>query len=478
MLLGVRHLIRKDTLQRRQTPASFLKLNEPAFTVGHTSNPVGDADLRNAAELIGETAHRPHAFTEVPLYLFLSHAEGLPQNFLHFKPCIKFCCMYTGRSNSKGRFSMQHSKIVGGSTAKRVIACPGSVALVDTVPPKPSSSYADEGTLLHDTIATILERDLDPYSMVGTTYEKTVLTEALVDDKLIPALRALDEIDPTGELVYAVESRVGFGDFLPDVFGSTDLLGRIGDRAVVLDWKFGDGVAVEVEENSQLLFYAAAAKRTADTAWAFKGAKEVELIIVQPPFVKRWVTTLDRVDAFEQELAAAVKIAMKPDAPLASGDHCKWCAAKPICPVMTGAVDRALKAKMDALPVDQIAHYLEQAPLIEAFIKDLQQMAHGLLEEGRKVPGWKLVNKRATRQWTNEDKAVAFLTGVGVEAWGDPKPLSPAQAEKALKKAKIELPADLVVAVSTGSTLAPENDPRPAVLQIGQTLTKAMSKIQ
>ena len=93
---------------------------------------------------------------------------------------------------------MQHSKIVGGSTAKRVIACPGSVALVDKMPPQPSSSYADEGTLLHDTIATILERDIDPYSMVGTTYEKTVLTEALVDDKLIPALRALDEIDPKG----------------------------------------------------------------------------------------------------------------------------------------------------------------------------------------------------------------------------------------------------------------------------------------
>jgi hypothetical protein len=277
---------------------------------------------------------------------------------------------------------------------------------------------------------------------------------------------------------YAVESRVGFGDFLPDVFGSTDLLGRIGDRAIVLDWKFGDGVAVEATENAQLLFYAAAAKRTAETAWAFEGATEVELIIVQPPYVKRWVTTLDRVDAFEKELAAAVKVAMQPNAPLASGDHCKWCAAKPVCPIMTGAVDRALKVKMDALPVDQIAHYLEQVPLIEGFIKDLQQLAHGLLEEGQKVPGWKLVNKRATRQWTNEDKAVAFLTSVGVEAWGDPKPLSPAQAEKALKKAKIELPADLVAAVSTGSTLAPANDARPEVLQIGQMLTKAMSKIQ
>jgi hypothetical protein len=397
---------------------------------------------------------------------------------LHFKACIKFCCLYDEGSNSKVRYIMQHSKIVGGSTAKRVIACPGSVALVDTMPPQPSSSYADEGTLLHDTIASVLESDLDPYSMVGTTYASSVLTEALVDDKLVVALRALDEIDPKGEMEYAVESRVGFGDFLPNVFGSTDLLGRLGDRAVVLDWKFGDGVAVEATENAQLLFYAAAAKRTAETAWAFDGAKEVELIIVQPPFVKRWVTTLERVDAFEKELAAAVKIAMRPDAPLASGDHCKWCAAKPVCPIMTGAADRWLKVKVDALPMDQIAHYLNQAPMIEAFIKDLQQLAHGLLENGTKVPGWKLVNKRAMRQWTNDDKAVAFMTQAGIEAWAEPKPLSPAQAEKALKKARIQLPADLVVAVSSGSTLAPANDRRPEVLQIGHTLTKAMSKIQ
>lgn len=373
---------------------------------------------------------------------------------------------------------MKHSKIVGGSTAKRVIACPGSVALVDTVPPKPSSSYADEGTLLHDSIATILERDVDPYRLLGLRYEDVELTEALIEDKLIPALRALDEIDPKGEMEYAVESRVGFGDYLPNVFGSTDLLGRLGDRAVVLDWKFGDGVAVEATENAQLLFYAAAARRTAETAWAFDGAKEVELIIVQPPYIKRWVTTLDRVDAFEKELAAAVKIAARPDAPLASGDHCKWCAAKPVCPVMTGAVDRALKVKLDALPMSDISHYLNQAPLVEAFIKDLQQLAHGLLESGVKVPGWKLVNKRATRQWTNEKKVEEWLNAREIYPFQEPKLLSPAQAEKVLKSTKQQLPADLVAAVSTGSTLAPESDSRPAVLQIGQMLTKAMSKIQ
>ena len=372
---------------------------------------------------------------------------------------------------------MQHSRIVGGSTAKRVIACPGSVALVDKMPPKPSSKYADEGTRLHDTIADILDGKGTPDSYLGRKHEDVILTQELIEDKLLPALRALDEIDPDAEMEYAVESRVGFGDLLPDVFGSTDLLGRLRNRAVVLDWKFGDGVAAEVEENPQLLFYAEAALRTPATQWAFKNVEEVELIIVQPPSVKRWTTTVERVKQFEDQLARAVKVALKPDAPLAAGDHCRWCAAKPVCPLMTGAIDRITKAKIEALPVEQIAHYLEQISTVESFIKDLQQLAHGLLEEGKTIPGWKLVNKRATRQWTDADKAAAFLMQSGVAPYEE-KIISPAAAEKLLKKAKQSLPDDLVVAVSSGSTLAPESDPRPAVVQIGHTLRKALAKVQ
>jgi hypothetical protein len=373
---------------------------------------------------------------------------------------------------------MQHSRIVGGSTAKRVINCPGSVALVDKMPPQPSSSYADEGTLLHDTIADVLDFKGTPESYLGRKHADAVLTEDLIDDKLRPALNALDDIDPDGAMEYAVESRVGFGDLLPDVFGSTDMLGRIGNRAIVLDWKFGDGVAVEVEENAQLLFYAAAAMRTPETAWVFDGAEEIELIIVQPPSVKRWVTTVERVKAFEQELVAAVKVAVKPDAPLAVGDHCRWCAAKPVCPLMTGAVDRMVKAKLEALPHDQIARYLDMVPTVEAFIKDLQQLAHGLLEEGQPVPGYKLVPKRAIRKWaTDEAKVAAWLEANGVEPWVKKLPTI-TDVEKVLKKAKVNLPAELAPAVSSGSTLAPESDPRPAVLQIGQTLSKAMAKIQ
>lgn len=372
---------------------------------------------------------------------------------------------------------MRHSKVVGGSTAKRVIACPGSVALCAAMPERPSSSYADEGTLLHDVIAQVLEKDVDIETLIGTKYADVTLTVELVEDKLVPALKLLDEVDPEGAMEYAVESRVGFGDFLPDVFGSCDVLGRIGNRAVVLDWKFGSGVMVEVEENAQLMFYAAAAMRTEAVKWVFAGADEIEMVIVQPPYLKRWVTTPARVKEFETQLALAVKVAQAPDAPLSAGDHCRWCAAKPVCPVMTGAVDRAIKAKIEVLPVEQIAHYLDQAPLIEQFLADLRILAQGLLEEGAAVPGYKLVNKRATRKWVDDAAAAKFAVDNGVVAY-DMKIKSPAMVEKDLKKAKIALPADLVVAVSTGSTLVADSDPRPAVLQIGKQLNAALSKLQ
>lgn len=373
-----------------------------------------------------------------------------------------------------------HSSVVGGSTAKRVMNCPGSVALCATMPPRPSSKYADEGTLLHNIISEVLETDKAPIEFLGTKYNDVVFTKELLEDKLFPALDLLDEVDPKKEMEYATETRVGFGDFLPSVFGSTDLLGRIGSKAIVLDWKFGSGVAVEAEENPQLMFYAAAAMRTDVAKWVFEGATEIECIIVQPPEIKRWTTTPERIKQFEQELKFAVLEAQKPNAPLEHGEHCRWCAAKPVCPKMTGAVDRALKSQIDKLDVVHIGGYLKNADLLEQWITDLRALAHQVLESGKEVPGWKLVAKRATRQWVDEIQAAEAL----IPMLDNPKDvfvekiISPAQAEKLLKKEKKELPKDLVVAISSGSTLAEASDPRPAVLQIGVQLTAALSKIQ
>jgi hypothetical protein len=375
---------------------------------------------------------------------------------------------------------LQHSNIVGGSTAKRVINCPGSVALVQKMPPKPSSEHADRGTLLHNMMEEILTSGDAPESFIGARYNDQILTQDLIDEKIKPAMEALDAIDPDQTMEYEVETRVGFGDLLPGVFGSTDLIGRIGSRAIVLDWKFGDGVMVEVEENPQLMFYAAAAMRTKEAAWAFEGATEIEMVIVQPPEVRRWVTTPERIAKFELELVQAVKQAMKADAQLAVGDHCRWCAAKPICPKMTGAVDRALKVQIDALPAAQISNYLKNADMLEEWIKDLRSLALQMLESGAKLPEYKLVAKRAIRSWSDEEKAkvALFAYGLTESEVMESSVVSPAKAEKALKKRKLGLPEDLVVAISSGNTLASADDPRPEVMLLGKQLSAALSKIQ
>jgi hypothetical protein len=373
---------------------------------------------------------------------------------------------------------MSHSNIVGGSTAKRVINCPGSVALCQKVPPKPSSKYADEGTLLHNVMAELLGSDKPLRELVGMRFNDIELTNELAGEKVLPALEALNEIDPEAKLEYAVEQTVSFGDFLPGVFGSCDLIGRIGDRAIVLDWKFGDGVAVEAEENPQLLFYTAAAIRTPALEWVFKDVKEIECIIVQPPKIKRWVTSFDRVRQFERELVYAVKQSAKPDAPLKIGEHCRWCAAKPICPLMTGAVDRATQTQIKELDAEQLGQMLERAAVLENWISDLRALAMQVLESGNPVPGYKLVAKRATRQWRDEETAKAALCALlPITEVTETSLISPAQAEKKLKKLKLGLPDDQVILVSSGNTMAPESDPRPAVLQIGSHLTAALSKL-
>jgi hypothetical protein len=108
----------------------------------------------------------------------------------------------------------------------------------------------------------------------------------------------------------------------------------------------------------------------------------------------------------------------------------------------------------------------------------LRALAFGLLEQGATVPGYKLVQKQARRQWVDEGKAAQWLIAQKVNPTKVDEVISPAQAEKELKKSKMALPDDLVVSVSSGTTLASEDDPRPSVLQIGKQLNAALLKLQ
>ena len=370
-----------------------------------------------------------------------------------------------------------HSKIVGGSTARRVINCPGSVALCDTVPPQVENDYMREGTMLHELVSQCVTE--------GNAERERLITEAGLTDsqewKIRKALELFDtHIDPEYTTEIDVEERV---ELAPGIFGTADVIGQRKDDdgelvAIVLDWKFGDGVMVEAEENEQLMFYGAGAVHKKH--WAFgvmnRSVHEVDLVIIQPPHIRIWRTTATRLRYFRRDLLAAVETAQQPDAPIVAGDHCRFCPAKAVCPVVTGAVERAVRQRILDIKPERLGEMMALAQSCEDWASDVRKLALQALEKNIPVPGYKLVNKRAQRVWANEKAALEQLYTLAPDLQFV-EIISPAQAEKLLKKEKLKLPEGLTSQVSSGLTIAEEADSRPAAVTIGTTLVSALSKI-
>jgi hypothetical protein len=194
----------------------------------------------------------------------------------------------------------------------------------------------------------------------------------------------------------------------------------------------------------------------------------------------RFERPLEAVDLFREGWAPAVLLSRQPDAPLSVGDRCRWCAAKPSCPQMTGAVDRAVHTALRAISDEDLGRALTLADRLEDFIKDARALAQSRLEKGLPVPGYKLVPKRPVRQWV-DDKAMHVLwlnAGICPTKYQEIKLRSPAQMEKVCKEQGVTFPANQVVSVSSGNTIAAESDPRPAVLVIGEQLKAALAKVK
>jgi CRISPR/Cas system-associated exonuclease Cas4 (RecB family) len=354
-----------------------------------------------------------------------------------------------------------HSKIVGGSTAERVINCPGSVALAAQMPPQEENEAMREGTRRHELIAEVLNEKID--------------SRSVDDEKVLDALDLFDmKFDPTSKALFDVEYRVSF-PWDASIFGTADVIGTLDkETAFVMDFKFGDNYQVEAVGNAQLMFYAAAAFESRH--WAFRNREWVELVIIQPPFIRRDRIHVNDLIVFSANLERAVKTAQMPDAPLVEGGHCRFCPGKAICPKKTGAAERAIVTAIDQIGPENIGHYMTIAQNLEDWASDMRKLTQTALEAGIPVPGWKLVNKRAQRSWVDEKAALAALTEVAPDVTFT-ELVSPAQAEKALKAAKQKLPDGLTVAVSSGLTIAEEGDARPAAVTIGTTLVSALSKL-
>lgn len=368
-----------------------------------------------------------------------------------------------------------HSKTVGGSTAARIIACPGSYTLSQDAPPQPVSEYAAEGTFLHEVMHRILSgemeaTDINVFSQDGFVYDRDMYTEMIW-----PALAALDQMTVDyGAFEYESEARVHF-EKIPGSFGTADLVALTPKASLVVDWKFGRGVPVDAHKNAQLMYYACAARSTSTTEDLMR-RNRVVLGIVQPamsPEVSIYETTHEELDQFEVDLVAAWEAASLPDATLRAGQHCRFCPAKSICPEIRKGVDLGLEMADKGVKVSELHSALPLADRLEEWIKEVRRVAHATLEQGGDVPGYKLVPKRAQRKWIDEDYAGPYLARqlrMTRDSISEKKLLSPAKIERIARangKDWSKMQAKLVTSVSSGTTLAPISDPRPAVSPSG-----------
>lgn len=375
----------------------------------------------------------------------------------------------------------KHNKF-SASSAERWVACPGSVELSTQAPPPIESPYAAEGTAAH----TCLEIFLKNRTKLDEAERFLLQPNSLV----IRPKEMVQHARDAAEFVLGLYKQIG-GELLCETktslsFIAKDMGGTFDaaivspfDRLLVFDFKYGQGVAVEPEGNLQMIAYALGLAHEHDFNF-----DTVEMYIIQPRAehprgpIRSALVTIEELEKYAAKFKVAHNAATMPDAPLISGDHCRWCPAKPICPQISGRALQAAQADFAptgeiTLPVDwksftneQIGRALTAFDQLEVWIEDVRKHAKDRADRGSPIPGWKLVEKRAIRKWSKPDivEKLAYEK-FGAEAF-ETNLISPAQFEKIIGKQGAEFVEKHAAAVSSGTTLVPESDKRPAVNQL------------
>lgn len=382
----------------------------------------------------------------------------------------------------------EHSDVIGGSSAERIMNCPGSRKLSKDVPNR-STSFADEGTMLHEVVA---ERVMGNPVKYGFEHSGHKFTDVHDWEAIHPALEALSQLEKAfgGNFEMLIEERVKIPSVkIPEdeleegedegegAFGTTDLLGYNDKFVIVGDWKFGAGVPVLAYDNYQLRFYALGARYSMPDIFV---GREIILAIFQPymddePFTHEIIDNAE-LDRFEAQMLEAI-----PKDTIASGNWCRWCPAEFKCPLKNNL---ALEAQDVSRGVYEEGEYaleelLDMADVLKPWIAKVYKEAQSRLEEGAPVPGWKLVPKRGSRVWNDPELTAKRLKGRKflVDETHEPRKLKgPAPIEKMLKAKKKDpkFLEEYYSMVSSGHTMARDDDTRPAVT-VGNGVAAKMS---
>lgn len=406
-----------------------------------------------------------------------------------------------------------HARL-GASSAHRWMNCVGSPRMSAGLP-NPETEYQLEGRAAHalaeHAFATLGQMYQNPDGSFTPAWRKAVkvlveseegpkawpVTEEMIDAVQLFVTTVWDAHEKLGGKL-AIERTFDLAIIRPPepMFGTADAV-IVGENSIdIFDLKYGIGVVVEVQDNEQLLYYALGAilaeftRRVMDPKnaatvedgetileAATKMFDEVRITIVQPrathtdgPVRSSLTFSGADVRVFAEKLLDRARATQDRNAPLTAGSWCQFCPARGHCPELAAHAKVAAQTDFESVPMEappdvermdiaRVSELLKGIEVLKIFVAALTERVTRELEAGREVPGWKLVQKRAQRQWNNAEDVEMFASVLGFDPY-QRELMSPAQMEKVIGKAG--LPEELYSRVSSGLTLVASSDPRPA----------------
>lgn len=366
--------------------------------------------------------------------------------------------------------------LLSASGAHRWMNCTPS-AVLESQFPDTTSEAAKEGTLAHEMAEAKLQHLFNTQD-----YRKAKLTRTLnkikkdelyqqemdgyTDDYVAYVRKSAMEFEKSPYI--AIEKRLDLTAYIPDGFGTADCV-MIGERTLhIIDLKYGKGVPVSAENNEQLMIYALGALEAYKMLFAID---TVKISIVQPRIdnTNSSEYTVKELMEFGDKVKHYADIAIKGDGEQSPGDWCRFCRARQQC---RARADKNIELAFDIdkkpplITNEEVGEYLRKGEDVAKWLSELQDYALAECLAGRDVDGYKAVEGRGSRAWTDMDAAFEAITEDGTDEamLYERKPLTLAQVEKLMGKAHFADVAGEFVVKSPGKpTLVPSTDKREAI---------------
>lgn len=369
--------------------------------------------------------------------------------------------------------------LLGASKASQWINCPPSARLTEDIEDK-RSEYADEGTAAHELAEIKLRRRLLPCdskerkrldkqleAFKSNQYYSSEMENAVTEYVEIVEERFMAAKARSSDAVVLLEERLDLTEWVPEAFGTGDVV-LIADGVLeVIDLKYGKGVPVSAINNPQIRLYGLGAW----WGWNYLySITEVHMTIVQPRLdsVSTDIMALgELIEWAETVVKPAAELADKGEGGFAAGEHCRWCKVKGNCKARADENMKALAYEFKdpaLLSLDEVGSILYVAEQLKKWAGDVEEYAFEQAKAGHKVPQWKLVEGRSNRAITDKDAACNRLEKATFEFDKYLKPrelLGIGELEKRIGKKELATVLDGLIVKPPGKpVLVPETDKR------------------